>query len=428
MQITRTQLSPTNVKLTIVADAALMDETKKRVLKVLSKNVKLQGFRSGRAPQSIVEKNVDQSLLQTEFLDNIVNAMYVEAITQEHLRPVSQPKVSVNKFVPFTTVEVEAEVEVVGEITLPDYKKFRLARKPVKLDAKDVEEVVTNLRTRAADKAEVTRPAKDGDEVTIDFVGTDAKTGEAISGADGKDYPLILGSKSFIPGFEPKLLGLKAGEEKTFDITFPKDYGVASLQSRNVTFKVTVHKVQELVEPKLDDAFAATVGPFKTLAELKVDIKKQLTAEREQQAQRDYESEVLEGLAKKTKIDIPKALIDEEIDRHEADEKQNLTYRGQTWQEHLAGEGVTEEEHREKQRPSAELRVKAGLILSEIAEKEGLVVTPEELEIRMQLLRGQYQDPSMQAELAKPEVRRDMASRLLSEKTIQKLTDYASTK
>lgn len=428
MPITKKNLTPTTVKLTIVAEPAILNEAKAHVLKDLAKDVKLQGFRAGKAPLSVIEKNVDQSLLQSQFLDHALNQLYINAISDEKLRPVAQPKVSVTKFVPFTTLEVEMELEVVGAIKLPDYKAFRLAPKPVKVEAKAVDEVMTNLRSRAADTKDVDRPAKNGDQVIIDFAGTDADTGAAINGADGKDYPLVLGSNSFIPGFEPNLIGMKAGADKTFEITFPKDYGVATLQNRHVRFAVTVHKVQAVSEPTIDDAFAASVGPFKTVAELKADIKAQLQTEREQEARRQYESELLEALAKKAKVDIPKALIDEEVDRHEADERQNLTYRGQTWQEHLAEEGVSEEEHREKQRPAAELRVRAGLVLSEVADEERLTVTPEELEIRIQLLKGQYQDQAMQAELDKPEVRRDIASRMLSEKTIGKLADYAQGK
>jgi len=428
MQITKKSLTPTSVQLTVVADAALLSTVKAEVLAELGKDVKLAGFRAGKAPLAVVEKNVDQSLLQSQFLDRALNRMYGQTIMDERLRPVAQPKVSVQKFVPFSTLEAEMEVEVIGEIKLPDYKKFRLARKPVNVTAKDVDEVIANLRSRAADTKDVDRAAKDGDQAVIDFKGIDAKTKAPVNGADGVDYPLVLGSNTFIPGFEPELVGLKAGEEKTFDITFPKDYGVSALQGRKVTFTVTVKKVQAVSEPKVDDAFAASVGPFKTLAELKADIKTQLQAEREEQNRRDYESELLEKLAEKTKVDVPKVLVDEEIERHEADERQNLTYRGQTWQEHLEAEGVSEEEHREKQRPAAELRVKAGLVLSEVADKEGLTVAPEELEMRLQLLKGQYQDAAMQAELNKPEVRRDIASRMLSEKTIGKLSAYASAK
>jgi len=426
MQITKDQVSPTNVKLTIKADEAEMAEVKQSTLQQLARTIKVQGFRAGKAPLSVVEKNVDQQALQTEFLDTIVNKLYVDAVTENNLRPVNRPDVSITKFVPFTVLEIVAEVEVIGKIVLPDYKKIKLAKPVVKVDAKDVDEVLENLTTRGATKADVDRPAKSGDEVTIDFRGVDAKTKESIPGADGDDYPLVLGSNSFIPGFEDELVGMKQDDEKTFDIVFPKDYGTAALQSKKVTFTVTVKKIQELVKPKLDDAFAATVGPFKTLAELKADIKKQLQADREQQAQRDYESELLGQIAEKTKADIPAILIEEEIDRAEADERQNLVYRGQTWEEHLKEEGVDEQGHRDKQRPAAEARVTAGLVLGEVAELEGISVSKEEVDIRMQLLRGQYQDAAMQAELSKPEARRDITSRMLTEKTIAKLTEYAS--
>ncbi|MBC7581462.1 trigger factor [Aeromicrobium sp.] len=428
MQITKDQMSPTNVKLTIKADEAALAAAKQVVLMQLAKNIKVQGFRTGKAPMSVVEKNVDQQTLQSEFLDTMVNQLYVEAVTKEGLRPVNRPDVSITKFVPFNTLEITAEVEVIGAITLPDYKKIRLAKPVVKVDAKDVDEVMTNLSTRAAVKKDVTRAAQLDDEVTIDFKGVDTKTKASIAGADGSEYPLVLGSKSFIPGFEEELIGLKSDGEKTFDITFPKDYGTVDLQNKKVTFTVTIKKIQELAKPKLDDAFAATVGPFKTLAELKGDVKKQLQADREQQANRDYESELLGQIAEKTKANIPPVLVEEEIDRAEADERQNLVYRGQTWEEHLEADGVTAEEHREKQRPAAEARVTAGLVLGEVAELEKITVSNEEIDVRMQLLSGQYQDQAMQAELSKPEARRDITSRMLTEKTIEKLVGYASAK
>lgn len=426
MQITQEQLTPTKVKLTLVADAAQLAKTKQTVLNKLAPTVKVQGFRAGKAPMSVIEKSLDPASLQTEFLDAAVNDLYVAALDDKKLRPVNRPDVSITKFVPFNTLEVTAEVEVIGKVVLPDYKKIKLAMKPVIVGAKDVDEVIENLRTRAAEKTDVVRAAKDGDEVTIDFKGTDAKTKEAIAGADGTDYPLVLGSNSFIPGFEDELVGLKPDGIKTFDIVFPKDYGTKALQSKKVTFAVTVKKIQELVKPKADDTFAATVGPFKTLAELKGDIKKQLTADRQQQARQDYQSELLGGIAEKTKADIPDILIDDELERIEADERQNLMYRGQTWEEHLAAEGVTETQHREREREGAKARVLAGLVLGEVADIEGITVTPQEVDIRIKLLKGQYADEAMQAELDKPENRRDLQSRMLTEKTIDKLAEYAS--
>lgn len=428
MQVQKSQVTPTTVKLTIEADQPLLEEVRSEVLRRLSRNVRLPGFRQGKAPLNLVEKHIDQTTYQQEFLDAALNRMYGEALMQQNIRPVAQPQINLKKFVPFNTLEFEAEVEAIGEVKLPDYTKIKLEKKPVSVTAKDVDAVVDNLQTRLAEKKEVDRAAKDGDEVTIDFAGRDAKTSDPINGADGKDYPLVLGSDTFIPGFEDNLLGMKAGEEKEFDITFPKDYGVSALQNKKVTFKVTVKKVSEVVKPAVDDDFASKAGPFKTVAELKDDVKKQITFEREQQNDRDYESDLLSKITEKAEVAVPASLVDEEITRLEREERQNVAYRGQTWQEHLDEEGVTEDEHRERNRPGAEMRVKAGLVLAEIANEEKVEVTPEELQMRIQLLKGQYQDPTMQAELDKPENQRDIASRMMSEKTIEKLVGYANTK
>lgn len=426
MQVALEKLNPTKFKLTITADSELLLQVKGHVLGDLAKQVKLPGFRAGKAPAELVEKNVGQSVLQQEFLEHAVNELYTRAVQEKQLRPVAQPQVSIAKFVPFSTLEITAEVEAVGDITLGDYKKVKLARPVVTVTDKDVNEVLKNLQLRAANREEVKRAAAEGDEVWIDFKGVDAKTKEPVAGADGKDYPLLLGSGTFIPGFEDNLTGVKAGGNKEFTLTFPKDYGVKTLQNRKVTFNVTVNKVQKVVEPKLDDKFAAGVGPFKTLQELKTDVKAQLEQQRRSDAERTYESQLLEKVAEKSHAAIPEVLVEEEVERLEQEERQNVAYRGQTWQEHLDAEGVTAAEHRAKNRPAAELRVKAGMVLGEIARRENIEVTSEELELRLQLLKGQYQDAAMQAQLDKPENVRDIASRLLTEKTLDILKSYAA--
>jgi trigger factor len=427
MHVKKSQLTTTSVALNFTAHEADLSPIKQAAVKSLGKNVKVAGFRPGKAPQAVIEKNLDPTALQTEVMEEAINHFYAESIKQEKLRPVSRPEVSIKKFVPFTLLEVEVKVDVIGDISLPDYTKMRLEQPKVSVTAADITDVLKSLAERAGDKKEVERAAKSGDEVLIDFKGTDDK-GNPVNGADGKDYPLILGSNNFIPGFEDNLIGLKPGAEKTFTLNFPKDYGVAALASKAVTFEVTVNKVQTIELPKIDDEFASKVGPFKNLAELKADIKTQLTAERQQAVDRDFQNQILEQITSKSKLDVPEALVEEQLDSAEREERQNLMYRGQTWEEHLKEEGVTEEEHRKRNRATAETRVKAGLVLSEISDKEGIRVTPEEVQLRVQLLKGQYQDPAMQAELDKPENQQDIAMRILSEKTIDKLVGYVTKK
>jgi len=425
MRVTRKDNSPTNIILTVSGEAADLEPIKKHVLGHFKHSVKVPGFREGKAPIEMVEKYANQQRLLDEFMEHALNELYRRAIDDEQIRPVSTPNVQLKKFVPYTDLEFEAETEILAPIKLPDYKAIKLAKKPVAVTAKDVDEVVKSLQTRLAERSETDKPAKNGDEIIIDFEGTD-KGGKKVSGAAGKDYPLALGSKTFIPGFEENLVGSKTGDTKQFEVTFPKDYGVSALQNKKVDFKVDIKKVQELKEPKADDEFAKKSGPFKNMAELKADIKKQLTLEKSQQADIDFQNELVREIATKTEIEVPNSLVEEEISRMEDQERQNLAYRGQTWQEHLDAEGVSEQEHRDRQRPEAVERVKVGLILSEVAQREGLQVTPEETEIRIQILKGQYQDPQMQAELDKPANRRDIEARLMTEKTLAKLTDYAT--
>jgi trigger factor len=425
MQVTRTDNSSTNVSLKIIADSSDLDSIKRHVLGHFASQVKVPGFRAGHAPANVIEKHVDQKALLDEFMEHALNDLYRGAVESQKLRPLGQPNVEVKKFVPFTNLEFEAQMDVIAPIKLADYKKVKLTKPPVNVAVKEVNDVIKSLQQRQAERLPVERAAKAGDEVIIDF-GGNAKDGKPVAGADGKDYPLLLGSNTFIPGFEDHLIGLKVGESPEFTIKFPANYGVAALQGKDVTFKVDVKKISELVEPKADDAFAAQAGPFKTLAELKADIKKQLVLERQQQADREFENQLVQAITAKSTVEAPKSLVNEQILRAEEEEKRNLTYRGQTWQEHLKEEGVTEEEHRERNRPQTEERVKAGLVLNEIAEQEKIEVTPEELEVRLQVLKGQYQDPAMQVELDKPENRQEITGRIATEKTLQKITDYAS--
>lgn len=425
MKVTKTNDGATKIKLVISADQYDLTPIKDHVLTHFVDKVNVPGFRAGTAPAALIEKYVDQNALNDEFVQHALNDLYGKAVDQEKLRPAAKPEVQLKKFVPYTEMEFEVEIETIGPIELPDYKKIKVAKKPVDVTAKEIDEVLNSLRQQAAMRNDVDRPAKEGDELVIDFSGQD-KEGQKVANTDGKDIPVILGSKKFIPGFEDNLIGLKAGAEKKFEIIFPKDYGVKAMQSKPVTFSVTIKKVSELTEPKLDDDFAAKIGPFKTLAELKADIKKQLTIEKESQVQRDFENELVHKITEKAKIDVPKSLVDEQVMAAEQTEKNNLAGRGITWGEHLDEEGLTEEQHRARQRPEAEQRVKASLVLSEIAEKEDISITQDEIETRINLLKARYEDAQMRGELDVPENQRQIASQLMTEKTVAKLVEYAN--
>ncbi|HUD81792.1 MAG TPA: trigger factor [Patescibacteria group bacterium] len=426
MKVNRKNISDTKVELKVVADKAVLDTVKSETLKTLSKNVTVSGFRAGKAPAHLVEKNIDSALLQREFLDNAINRVYQEVVRDEDLHPVDQPTVNITKFVPFSDLELTIEVDVMGQIELPDYKNIKLKKTEVKISASDVDEVLNQLQARQAKRKPVTRKSQLGDEVIIDFDGTDAKTNQPIPGAKSSNYQLILGSKSFIPGFEEHLVGLKPTENLDFIITFPQDYGAEFLRNKRVKFIVKLHKINELDRPELNDKFAAEIGPFKSLADLKADIKKQITSERELQSLRQYQNELVGLVVERSKVALPDSLIQQEADRVEQDEKQRLIYEGKTWEEHLSDEGIDEANHRSRVIKQAGDRLRAGVIIGEVSRAEGVTVTKEELEARIKLLKGQYNDAQMQAELDKPENQQDVANRILTEKTIDRLAGYAS--
>lgn len=422
MKITRTDVSKTEIKLLISADEAELKPIKDGVVKRLSKDIKLPGFREGKVPAELAEKNIDPNMLQNDFLDEAMSQLYAKATQEKKIRPVTRPEVAIKKFVPFSHLEFEVTTNIVGEIKLADYKKLKIAKEKTAVTAKDIDDVINNLRTRLAEKVEVKRASKLKDEAVIDFKGTD-KEGKAIEGAEGKDYPLELGSGAFIPGFEEEVVGLKAGDTKKFDITFPKDYGAKELAGTKVTFEITVSKVNELKLATVDDEFAAKIGPFKTVDELKDDIKKQLTAEKEREVNSKHQDAILKAISEQTEIDLPAALVDQQVTYLIDDIRRNLMQTGQTYKEFIESQGKTEESYKDEVRPQAVEQLKVSLILSEIAEKEKMTVEPSELEIRIQLLKGQYKDAAMQAELDKPENRRDIASRMLSEKVMLFLED-----
>lgn len=429
MNIKRTNPSETVVELTISGSSTELQTAKQRAVAKLAQQVKVQGFRPGHVPASVAEKHINPNVLQEEVLNEVLTALYETAVRQENIRPIADPKITLKKFVPYTDVEFNAVIEVVGAITLGDYTKLKVKKTAATATVADVNEVIERLQTQMAEYKEVKRASKKGDRVWIDFAGTDAKK-QPVQGAKGEDYPLALGSNTFIPGFEENVIGLKKGEEKEFTIPFPKDYGVKALQGKKVTFVVTVKKVEETLKPAVDAAFAKKVGQFDSVDALKEDIKKQILVERENQADRDYNDALIKALVKQSKVAVPDSMIEEQIDMLDKEYRQNLIYRGQTFQEYLDSANITEEQYKESElRPIAIERVKGGLVLGEVSEKEKITITPEELEIRLQVLKGQYKsDEKMQAELEKPESRRDIAARLLTEKTLAKLVSLQSTK
>lgn len=421
MKITRKDINPTKVELTVTLGVKELAGAEQVALVHLSQELKIPGFRPGKAPLSVVKKKVSSEELQSHLMGDAVNRAVPEALEAESLQALDRPEVSVKKFVPGELLEFTLEVEVLPSVTLGDYKTLKVTRPKVTVTKKDIDEVVERMRRGFSDKKEVKRAAKDGDELVIDFKGFDKK-GVAFAGGEGKDYPLTLGSNTFIPGFEEGLVGKKAGDKTTLSVKFPKEYHAAHLAGEEVTFEVTVKQVKAISLPKLDDEFAAKCGPFTSVEDLRKDIEKEIKAQREHEATEQLKDQLVEQLVKVSNPPVSEILIGDQMKNIERDFVQNLAARGMSLDQYLEEKNWTREEWEKKDLHEAAVRrVQAALVLSELSKKEKIQVTQEELDVRHQQLLEQYPDPNMRLQLDTPEARADLSNRVLTEKTLEHL-------
>ncbi|MGB3009241.1 MAG: trigger factor [Candidatus Saccharimonadales bacterium] len=415
----------TTVTATVVVDESEFTAAKDAAVKQLAKSVKVQGFRKGKVPAKVAEKNIDPATLASEATEYAINRALNDVIALEDLRVLDQPKVDVKKLVPFTTLEFTAVIDVLPEIKLGNYKKLTAKKQPVKVEKSEIDEVIERMRGGFAEREAVEREAKDGDEVIMSFNGRDEQ-GAEIEGAKGDDYPLTLGSNSFIPGFEEQIVGHKAGEMFDIDVTFPSDYHAEHLKGKKVRFAIDLKKVNEVKLPPVDDAFAKKSGPFNTAKELLDDIKRELTAQKDRQVMDQLKDDLLGELVEKSKVPAPELLVDDQVGAIERDLMQNLMYRGQSLDNYIESRGYKDRDEliAKDLRPMAERRVQSGLVLAELSKIEHIDISKEELEA--ELTKRKTEAPAMAEQLDSPEARRDLANRVITEKTIERLVELNS--
>lgn len=430
MKIQRENLSPTRVKLTVSLDKSAVDDAEVVALSKLAKTVKAPGFRKGKVPVSVAKKYIDPVQLAQETLENAVSKGVAESFGDEDLQALERPEVEVTKYEAGEGVEFTAEADVMPDIKLGDYKKLKLKVEPAREVTKDdVEDTINRIKQQLATKESVKRAAKLGDEVVIDFVGK--KDDEPFEGGASSQYPLVLGSNSFIPGFEEALVGAKAGDEPSVELSFPDDYHVADLAGQPVVFEVKIHEVKEVVLPKDSDELAAKAGPFTTMKELRDDIKRELESQAERQHEDNLREVAVEALVGVSDIPVPGVLRHDQLHAIERDMTQNLMYQGMTFEQWLEQKGyATRDEWIEKEANDlAGSRVQAGLALSELSKVEQITATNEELDARLNAMKQEYaKQPDMAKRFDEPEVRRDMANRLLTEKTVDRLIELNTKK
>lgn len=425
MKTTVEHVSPTKVKLTITLGKPELDAAEQVALTKLAGSVKVPGFRKGKVPASVAAKHLDPNLLAQQTADDALSKAVAEAFLAEDIQALDRPEVELKKFVPGQEMQFTAESQILPKVKLGDYKKLGIKPEVAKATKSDVDEVLERMRDGMSEKKEVSRKAKDGDEVSIDFTGK--KDGVAFDGGTAKDYALKLGSNSFIPGFEEGIVGHKAGDEFDLELDFPKDYHVAELAGQKVVFTTKLNTVNELVKPELDDAFAQKADKrFTTFKELRADIESELQRQKEREAGDKLKDRLVEKLIEGSDIPVPQILLDDQARSIEQDMTQNLMYQGITIEQYIANQKFSsrDEWHEKEVLPAAEKRVKAGLALAELSKAEKIEASSEELAEHINLYKQQYaNNPDMVKRFDEPEAQRDIANRLLTEKTVERLVE-----
>ena len=421
-------LSDTKVAVNVTLGVSELKDAELAALNELGKDIKVPGFRKGKVPVSVVSKNVNPNMLAQKTLESALSKAVADAFISEKLQALDRPEVEVKKFVPGSELEFTAESEVMPKIKIGDYKNLKSTAKKVSVTKKDISEITDRLKKGFASKKTVQRPAKLTDEVNIDFEGK--KDGVAFDGGKGEKYDLVLGSNSFIPGFEDGIIGKKTGETFDLKLTFPEDYHADNLKGAEVVFTTTINEIKEVVEPELNDELAAKAGPFKTVEELEDDIKREITKQKETEATEKLKDDLVAELVEKSTVPVPDVLLKDQMKLIEQDTNRNLMYRGMSIDDYIKSLKYKDKNDwlENEVRPIAEKRVKAGLLLAELSKVEKIEATENELLEKINQLGKQYPSEDMRKHLKTPEVQRDVANRILTEKTVDRLVSLNSKK
>jgi trigger factor len=349
-------------------------------------SISVPGFRKGKAPRKIIESMYGASVFYEEAIDDVYPGAYADAVKEQNLDVVAYPSieiVSVGK----EGLTFKAVVTVKPEVKLGEYKGLSAPKPEVTITEQDLEREMAPLVERATRLVSVDREAKLGDTVLLDFDGF--KDGERFEGGQGTNYDLELGSHTFVPGFEDALVGVKAGDEKDIDITFPKEYP-EELANQPAVFKVKIHEVKEKVVPTLDDEFAKDVSEFDTLDELKKDLEEHLRQHRQEDAERDFGNSLMEQVCDNLEVQLPDAMVDYRVDEMVRDFAQRISNQGIPFEDYMKYIGTDLNTIKAQMRPNAIANLKAGLALDAIAAAENLPVTDEDIEEEQKKLAEQY--------------------------------------
>ncbi|MGM0542277.1 MAG: trigger factor [Pseudomonadota bacterium] len=417
MQVSVETTSQIERRITIQVPAGEIDEAVNTRLKETAKNVRLNGFRQGRVPMAVVRQRYGQSV-RDEVVGEVMRERYVRAITDEGFNPAGYPQIEPLVNEAGKDFEFVATMEVYPEVELASIEGTEVERPVVEVTDADVDEMIDTLRKQNAAWEEVDAAAEDGDQVTIDFQGYLGD--EPFEGGSAEGHELVIGSNSFIPGFEEQLIGAKAGDDKTITVTFPEDYQAEHLAGKEATFKVKVHKVSRQTLPEVDAEFIERFGvEGGDEAQFRAEIKKNMTREAAQAVDNRVKQQVLDALKHANDIPVPSALVQQETDGMKRQAAQQFGL-GEDFDVSQLPNELFEEQ--------AKGRVQVGLLLAEVIKANELDASDDEIKAKVEELAEQYQDPSEVVDyyMGNDQMKTQVKSAILEEKAVDTLLEQTT--
>lgn len=427
MKVEKTSTESNSVSLKISLDVKEWEKVLDKAAGDIAESEKIPGFRPGKAPREIVMTKVGEARVLSAAIELAVQDFYPQVAKQEDIRPVALPKISVEKATPTDPLIFIAEVAILPEVTLGDYKNIKVKKTVEPVRDEQMEEVLKNIQKRQAEFVEVERPAAMKDWVEIDFTGY--IDNQPFEGGESKNHPMVLGDKLFIPGFEEGIVDMNAKDKKTIEVEFPKDYGKAEMAGKKARFDITLHKVKSVNYPEMNDELVKKVSQFQTLAEFKEDIKKFLSEDADKKGETKAREDAITALAKLVKVDLPDEMVDSELEAMLKDMKMQVAQQKMEFEDYLKRAGVNEEGLKSQWRDQAKHRVLAGLALDEFRKAEGITSTDADVEEEIKKLHKQYpQDiEKIDEEYKKPVSRDKLKNMIASRKAVDRLYELATS-
>lgn len=376
--------------LKITAPAAEVNAGYKKAVQKIADQANIPGFRKGKAPRAIIEMHYGKEAVKQEAFEIVANKAYSEALDQEKLIPVSDPKVEESTFEEGKDMELTIKVTLKPEPELGEYKGLHVEKKEVEVTDEQVDAQIKDMMGRDAKMvvAEEGAVIEKGDFAIIDFAGT--VDGEPFSGGEGKGYPLEVGSNSFIPGFEDQLVGLSKGDSTDVEVTFPEDYFVKDLAGKEAIFKVNIQDVKRKELPELNDEYVASKTDFKTVEELRANYKERMQKAAEANAKAEYEHELIDLAVANAKFSVPEIMIEDKISQMVEEMKMSLESRKMSLDMYMQYTGLDMAKIRENQRPVAEENVNTDLVLDAIAKAEDIQVDMADVDAEIAAISAQH--------------------------------------